>query len=131
MTATNFEEFVKSMTEEAPHAVVLDWYRRLELMMRDYLASRGLRYRNGKHAASVAKGDPLLGVNVASVVDSLRLIRNQVAHTSQGVTAGDATKFARQSLTLIGQFWHAKDLSANRQRCTGAVHSAGGPPSSY
>jgi hypothetical protein len=113
MPATNFEEFVALIAEEAPHAVVLDWYRRLELMLRDYLASGGFRYIDGRHAENVAKADSLLGEEVATSIGQLRALRNRVAHTSQPLTPAEAIDFARRSLTLIGQLWGARDVSVN------------------
>jgi len=108
MTATNFEDFVQSIAEEAPHAVILDWYRRLELMVRDYIVSRGIRYRNATHAEAVVQADSLLGTPVADAVGRLRRVRNEVAHTSQIVTSLEAVNFARESLSLIGQLWSAE-----------------------
>lgn len=108
MAATNFEDFVQSIAEEAPHAVILDWYRRLELMIRDYVASRGIRYRNAMHAEAVVQADILLGTAVAEAAARLRHFRNEVAHTPNVVTSVQAVAFARESLALIGQLWSAK-----------------------
>jgi len=108
VTATNFEEFVLPMAEEAPHAVVLDWYRRLELMIRDYVVSRHLSYRNGAEAEHVIANDRLLGTDVATSIQRLRLLRNQVAHRSRALDSSEAVAFARESLDLIGRLWGAK-----------------------
>lgn len=112
MTASNFEEFVTSMAEEAPQAVVLDWYRRLELMIRDYLTFRRFSYRNGPDAERVIARDALLGADVASAIKRLRWLRNQTAHGSQALTSAQAVAFARESLDLIGRLWRAEDSHA-------------------
>ena len=109
MTATNFEQFVIPLAEEAPHAVVLDWYRRLELAIRDYLTSRRIRYRTGPAAEDLFLRDPFLGPGVAASVGELRLFRNRIAHEPQSLTPIEAVTFARESLSLIGCFWKAQD----------------------
>lgn len=112
MTANNFDEFVIPMAEEAPHAVVLDWYRRLELMIRDYLTSRRLSHRNGPDAESVIARDAFLGADVASAIEKLRLFRNRIAHRTQALTPPQAVTFARESLHMTGRLWTAEDSHA-------------------
>src|SRR5258706_12732874 len=113
MTANNFDEFVIRMADEAPHAVILDWYRRLELMIRDYLTSRRLSYQNGPYAEAVIAHDVSLGVEVASEIKRLRWFRNEIAHGSHALTSGQAIAFARDALDLIGQLWRAEDAHAS------------------
>ena len=57
MAATNFDEYVSAMVEESPHAVVLDWYRRLELAIQAYLADRQIQYALGRRAEAVIGRD--------------------------------------------------------------------------
>jgi hypothetical protein len=109
MSAHNFDEFVIAMAEEAPQAVVLDWYRRLEMAIRTYLASRQLRHRTGPDAETVLASDPSLGIEVARRVSELRVTRNQVAHDCRQPTPVQAVAFARQALSLIGRIWIAQD----------------------
>jgi hypothetical protein len=112
MTANTFDEFVLPMAEEAPHAVVLDWYRRLELMIRDYLAFRRVFYRNGRDAERVIASDIFLGQEVASAIARLRFFRNEIAHKGQALTPTQAVAFARESLDLIGVLLKAEDSQA-------------------
>jgi hypothetical protein len=112
MTANNFDEFVIPMADEAPHAVILDWYRRLELMIRDYLTARQLLYQNGPCAERVIAQDAFLGAGVANEIKQLRWFRNEIAHGSQALTSAQAVAFARDSLDLIGRLWRAEDAYA-------------------
>ena len=112
MTASNFDEFVLPKAEEAPHAVVLDWYRRLELTIRGYLASRNVSYHNGSEAENVIAGDALLGVEFATQIRELRCVRNRIAHESVSMTPAEAVSIARQALSLIGRVLRAQDFHA-------------------
>src|SRR5438552_17640553 len=100
------------MAEEAPHAVVLDWHRRLELMIRDYLTSRRLYYQNGPYAEGVIAQDVFLGAEVATEIKRLRRFRNKIAHGSHSLISVHAIAFARDSLDLIGWLWRAEDAHA-------------------
>lgn len=113
MMATNFEEYIFKMAEEAPHAVVLDWYRRLELMVRSYLESRAIHCRSGYAAEGVIARDALLGRNVATAIANLRTVRNGVAHTGDSVSFDTAVAFARDCFSLIGVLWKAQDAPAD------------------
>jgi hypothetical protein len=112
MTALNFDELVVPMADEAPHAVVLDWYRRLELAIGDYLASRHFSHRTGRAAENVLAADVLLGEEVATAIAALREIRNRVAHGPHPISASEAVTFAREALSLIGRLWLASDAHA-------------------
>ena len=112
MMATNFEAFVLKLAEEAPHAVVLDWFRRLDLMIRDYRKSRGIHLRSKHTSESVIARDPLLGGTVADTIAKLRKVRNDVAHTDVQVSSETAIEYARQCFLLIGVLWKARDAHA-------------------
>jgi hypothetical protein len=112
MRATNFDELVLPMAEEAPHAVVLDWYRRLEMTIRSYLASRGANFRNGPDAEQVIAADPLLGAATAEAIAELRTVRNRIAHAWEPFASADSVMFARKALVLIGQIMRAQDAPA-------------------
>ena len=112
MTVTNFEEFLSAVAEEAPHAVVLDWYRRLELTVRAYLATRGLEFQNGPAAERVIAADPLLGPDCAAAIEGLRTVRNAHTHGWEPLTPAEAKVFARGALRLIGHVMRADDAHA-------------------
>jgi hypothetical protein len=109
MIATNFEEFIHKMAQEAPHSVVLDWYRRLDLAVRDYRkAMKGQREPRNTSKSLIAR-DALLGRNVANEIAALRATRNEVAHTGIAVSADEAVAYARQCFALIGVVGRAQD----------------------
>ncbi|MFL5481822.1 MAG: hypothetical protein ACJ8AK_06500 [Gemmatimonadaceae bacterium] len=109
MTATNFDDYVSVMADEAPHALVLDWYRRLELTVRDYLAARGIECRVGRSAEAVIGNDRLLGSQIATEIGDLRRVRNSVAHSAGPVERDNAVAYARQCSSMIGVIWKAQD----------------------
>ena len=112
MIATNFEEFVVKLAEEAPHSVVLDWFRRLDLTIRDYRKTQGIHLRSKHTSESIIACDPLLGRNVADTIAKLRKVRNDVAHKDMQVSSETAIEYARQCLSLIGVIWKAQDAHA-------------------
>jgi hypothetical protein len=112
MAATNFDEYVSAMVEESPHAVVLDWYRRLELAIQAYLADRQIQHALGRRAEAVIGRDALLGSSVATKLAELRTVRNAVAHTAHSVSTETAIVFARECFSLIGVLGKAQDAHA-------------------
>ena len=109
MAATNFEELVAAIAEEAPHALVLDWYRRLELTVRSYLAARGMAYSNGPAAESIIAADPRLGHDVARELSRLRVLRNTHTHGWQALIPLDAVQYARAAFALMGCVMRAEN----------------------
>jgi hypothetical protein len=112
-TTTNFEDFVTLMAEEAPHALVLDWYRRLELTVRAYLASRGLEFVNGPAAERVISQDTQLGPAASTTMAELRTIRNKLTHGWEPLGQADAITFTRRAFALIGDIMRSQDAHAN------------------
>lgn len=112
MQATNFVELVLPMAEESPRAVVLDWYSRLECMIRDYLVSRRLKFRSGPEAEAAIAADAVLGPELAQAIASLRTVRNRVAHGTPPLAPEEAVAFASQALSLIGRLGRAQDAKA-------------------
>ena len=102
MSATNFDELVILVAEEAPHALVLDWYRRLELTLRAYLSARGLNFVSGVNAERVVAEDALLGPAAAATMRELRTIRNKHTHGWEPLAAADSVAFAHRAFALIG-----------------------------
>lgn len=107
--ATTFDELILPIAQEAPHALVLDWYRRLELTLRSYLASRGLRFHDGPRAEAEIATDPLLGATIAAMAASLRTTRNRLAHGWAPITPADAETFARSAFAIMGKLMRAED----------------------
>jgi hypothetical protein len=109
MMATNFEEFVHKIAEEAPHLVILDWYRRLDFAVRDYRKAVRVRMAPRETQEAMIARDPLLGTIVAKQLTVLRTTRNKVAHTGITVSSDTAIAYARQCFALIGVIGKAQD----------------------
>lgn len=107
--ATTFDELILPIAQEAPHALVLDWYRRLELTLRSYLLSRGLRFHDGPRAEAVIASDPQLGAKTAIVVAGLRTTRNRLAHGWEPFTPPEAEAFARAAFAVMGELMRAEN----------------------
>lgn len=116
--AKAFTEYVAWMATNSPHATLLDWWRRLELALREYADSRRLP-SGAKHEQleDTISQDPHLGPEIAARLRRLRQRRNRAAHDPHQQVSGDgAASYAERALELIGIFG---ELSANRAR--GAV----------
>src|SRR5256714_11652976 len=109
MMATNFEEFVHKMAEEAPHSVVLDWYRRLDWTVRGYGNTTRVHREPREGAELMIARDPLLGGGVANELAALRTLRNEVAHTALAVSSETAITYAHQCFAMIGLIMKAQD----------------------
>jgi len=107
--AQNFDELMAALASESPHAVVLDWFRRLNLTSKDYKLAHGIR---SKDFDASLRADQLVGPCNADAYQRLRALRNQVAHTEMHVTSQTAVLFAGQALCLIG----ALSLSTDERR---------------
>ncbi len=114
--AKTFTEAVVWMATNSPHATVLDWWRRLDLTLRDYAASQGPpAYARGQ-LEDVISRDPRLGPEIATTLRWLRQRRNAAAHEpNQQISTDEAAGYAKRAFELIGIFGR---LSAN---CTRAV----------
>ena len=112
MIATNFEEFIAVIGDEAPQALVLDWYQRLERSERAYLAAQGIAFNNGPQAERIIAQDQNAGTQLAESVAKLRHTRNEVAHGSITLSADEAKAFAREAFAAIGVLGKAEDAHA-------------------
>jgi hypothetical protein len=86
-----------------PHALVLDWWRRLDLAIDYYFNARGLpRPRAAREAEEVLARDPGVGSAVAAEIRELRRTRNAVAHEeSQVIPEEVAARYAARCLHLL------------------------------
>lgn len=103
LAAKNFNDHVAVIASESPHALVLDWWRRLDLALRDYGHSfRPVIDHQDRHAIEQAVSQDLaLGPEAATLICELRHLRNQVAHESTYLSCKDAAAHARQAFSLI------------------------------
>ena len=99
-----FAEYVDVVARNAPHALVLDWWRRVDLALVDYFHSfaekRPLRSDQAQRRIA---NDPQLGPEVASALSKLRRTRNTTAHEETTLTAADAAAYAKAALRMIGK----------------------------
>jgi len=99
-----FAEYVDVVGRNAPHALVLDWWRRLDLAVRDYFQSLGEKRaltRNGEEKRFA--DDPQLGPAFALALPQLRRSRNAVAHEQIILAPSDAAAYAEAALRMIGK----------------------------
>ena len=104
LTLTTFTKYVDVVGRNAPHALVLDWWRRLDLALGDYFQSLGeKRPLNRTVEERRIAHDPRLGPAVASSICQLRRTRNAIAHEQIMLATSDAAAFAEAALRMIGK----------------------------
>jgi hypothetical protein len=102
--ATTFEEHVQIMTIESPHALILEWGRRLDQALQNYQKLFGLRKRSWEDFMEALRTDPLVGQEVAAQIIGLRSQRNAVAHEkTMPISPDDAAQYAHKAEEII---WH-------------------------
>jgi len=101
--ATTFEEYVQILAIESPHALILDWWSRLEIAINEYFEIYGMAVRSPIPSKEQAiSNDPRLGPEITAQLRELRLIRNKVAHDKRKpISVDDATQYAQKSNELI------------------------------
>lgn len=101
--AKTFEEHVDIMATESPHAAIMDWYRRLSLILDDYCENVGIRRGKAKEFHGRIASDPKLGPEVAAKLGELRLKRNAVTHENVGpLSREEAILYASDAFQLMG-----------------------------
>lgn len=101
--ATTFEEYVQVLAIESPHALILDWWGRLELAINEYFEFYGIAIRSSALSKEQAMAvDPRLGPEITAQIRELRLARNKVAHEKRKpISVDDARQYAQNSKKLI------------------------------
>lgn len=85
-----------------PHALVLDWWRRLERAIDYYFKARGLPRPMAVEAEKAISLDLELGPRVSDEIRRLRQIRNVIAHEDTNpIQAAEAASYAAACLDLI------------------------------
>ena len=120
---TTFDEMVGALALNTPHALVLDWWRRLERAIDDYFKARRLPRPAAIEAEKTIAGDPELGPAVADEVRQLCQIRNAIAHEEpQPIGRDEAASYAAKCLDLIWRIAaDAKEQTADRDKGERAV----------
>lgn len=101
--ATNFNDYVSLMSVNAPHALVMDWWRRLDLTLREYAATLGHVVRN-RERRPIDAVVPLNDAALTTCIRGLRRQRNRVTHESVYLSSEDAAAYAREAFRVIGTF---------------------------
>ena len=101
--ATTFEEYVQILAIESPHALILNWWGRLELAINEYFEVYGMAVRSSALSKEQAMAaDPGLGPEISAQIHALRLIRNKVAHEKRKpISLDNATQYAQKANELI------------------------------
>ena len=97
--ATNFNDYVALMSVNSPHALVMDWWRRLDLTLHEYAAALGtVVTRNRPIEEAVSLNEAAL----TTCIRGLRRQRNRVTHKSCSLSSEDAAAYAREAFIVIG-----------------------------
>jgi hypothetical protein len=101
--AITFEDYLQIMAIESPHALILDWWGRLDLAVKEYFEIHGMAVKSSTSVRERALGaDPMLGSEITIQIRELRLIRNIVTHEKRKpLSCADAALYARKAYELI------------------------------
>ena len=94
---------VDTLAPNTPHALALDWWRRLERAIDYYfVAYHGRRRPVFREYLEEFRNHPGIGEAFASEIDGLRIRRNHIAHgDGEPLTPAEAATFAERSLDLL------------------------------
>ena len=96
-----FDEMVSVLARNTPHALVLDWWRRLERTL-DYYFIAFHRRSRPKNYIGILASDERVDSRIVSIVDGLRRRRNTVAHCGvQDLSPDDAVGFAKAAWLTV------------------------------
>lgn len=126
--ATTFEEHVQIMAIESPHALILEWGRRLEQGLQNHRELLGLRKRSWKEFMKALQTDPLIGQEVADRIIQLRSRRNAVAHEkTRPISPDDAAQYAHKAEEIIWLLGKAQDAREEMKKrdCEGGEKRTG------
>lgn len=98
-----FGEMVSVLAHNTPHALILDWWRRLDRAIDYYFGVRGIRRPSSiVFVNEVLASDARVGSKVTAQVTELRRVRNVVAHEdTKPISPDEAARYAQKSLELI------------------------------
>lgn len=99
---TTFNDYVALMSVNSPHALVMDWWRRLDLTLHEYAAAHG-QVVPSRRRRPIEEVVPLNDSALTTCIRGLRRRRNHVAHESvYNLSSEDAAAYARDSFSVIG-----------------------------
>jgi hypothetical protein len=98
-----FDEMAAVLAENVPHALVQDWWSRLEATIRDICARHGANRRENisnlidKHLSQ----HPAVSPELVRELREMRVLRNRCAHgEAPPLTADEARAFAHRAWTI-------------------------------
>lgn len=97
----NFKDYVALMSVNSPHALVMDWWRRLDLTLHEYAVALSIMVRSGDRRP-IEEVVPLNDAALVTCIRGLRRQRNRVTHKSCYLSSEDAAVYAREAFRLIG-----------------------------
>lgn len=100
-----FQEMVDVLALNTPHALILDWGRRVDRGIDYYFRARDLRRPMSRaEVEQRLASDANLGDEVAAQVRKLREFRNAVAHEpTKSISVEEAACYAQTALNLVWQ----------------------------
>lgn len=117
--ATTFEEHVQVLATESPHALILEWGRRLELAVKNYGTVLGVPEGPWKKYMKALLKDAWVGQEVCSEIRHLRKRRNVVAHEApKCIPSDEAVQYARMAENIVWLLGRAQDVRAGRPPLT-------------
>jgi len=94
-----FDETVSVLAINAPHALILGEWRRLDRAIDEYCSMHAVQR---KLWMSVLADDPNVGKEMVNQIDVLRRRRNEIAHEkTKPVAPDEAAEYAKKVLDLI------------------------------
>jgi hypothetical protein len=98
-----FQGMVSVLARETPHALICDWWRRLDRAMHYYMvAYHGPKRQTSAKVIEVLAADTRIGPEVAAQLHQLRRIRNLIEHgPTRPITPRQASSYACRALDLI------------------------------
>lgn len=106
--AGTFSDYAAWMAVNCPHALVMDFWRRLEFVLREYSNNRGRTSATLPEIERMLGEDDNLGREVHGLVSGLRRLRNRVAHEPGVVAPDDAIQFAQEALRLVAAIGYGR-----------------------
>ena len=106
-----FDQYLSADSVEVPHALVQDWWSRLEREVCAVSQSLGYEYKNSiVDLIEVLSMHPVIESEVIEELQVLRRTRNAVAHDldAPDLTAEEAEEYARRARALT---WYLSELS--------------------
>ena len=105
-----FDQYVSVLSVDAPHALVQDWWTRLERQIRIVSRRLGYEYKNSAvEMINALEMHPVIEAEVIEELQAMRRTRNAVVHdlNAPALSSEEAEKYARRAWTLG---WYLSEL---------------------